>query len=116
MAVPELVLRVAEKQLDLYCREQNAAGRTDPGRLAWEAGVDCLTLTLERPPLTAEPLARFRYSTELGQWTLHYHDTEDRWRLYLNAGATLEFSRLLKAVDCDPFNFFWPESSPPPEV
>ena len=109
MAVPELVSRGAEKQLNDFCREQNAASRCESGCLTWEPEAGGLTLTLVRPSLSATPLARFRYSAELGQWTLHYHDAEGHWRLYLNAGATLEFGRLLKAVDADPFHFFWPE-------
>jgi len=112
MAIPELVRRSAEKQLAEFCRLQSAADRVEDGRLTWEGARDHLTLMLERviagQPMR-RPLARFSFSQELGQWTLHHLDNRGRWVFYLNAGASLDFSRLLKVLAADPLHFFWPE-------
>lgn len=115
MAIPELVLRSAVKQLDTFCRENFSAGLNGELSLSWEADVSGLTLMLERSSGESghrHPLARFSFSEELNQWTLHYRDRQEHWCFYLNSGATLEFGRLLRAVEADPFGYFWPEQPP----
>jgi hypothetical protein len=116
MPIPELVLRSAAKQLDTLCREALASARSGERPLSWDESLSGLTLWLgpgHREQQGRIPLAQFRYSQELHQWTLHYRDPKERWCFYLNTGATLEFGRLLKAVAADPFGFFWPEVHPP---
>ena len=108
MAIPQLVRRRAEDALKTFVAEQTAAVRVSDGRLDWAAEEQGLVLLLEREAATLS-LARFTYIAELGQWTLHYRDTEGRWCFYLSAGPTLEFGKLLAVVDSDPLGFFWPD-------
>lgn len=52
------------------------------------------------------PMAQIRYVPELNQWTLH-HQKGEYWQLYLNVQPTLEFGRLLTAIQQDPMGCFW---------
>lgn len=117
MSIPELVQRKASRQLDDFVQRQNAEGRGGDGGLTWQQEEEALLLLLRPDPGASSPplpLARFCFNTELRQWTLHYRDDQERWRLYLNVGATLDFGKLLQAVERDPFGFFWPEPDPFP--
>lgn len=112
MSIPELVQHKASRQLDEFVRRLTAEGRGGDRGLTWRLESECLLLLLLPPDgsdVSCLPLARFCFNAELRQWTLHYHDEQDRWRLYLNVGATLDFAKLLQAVEQDPFGFFWPE-------
>lgn len=113
MPLPELVRRSAEKRLARYCTGHSAAGTRDAVRLAFSIRDDQVTLFAERADTegsgawVATPVARFRFSHELGQWTLHYPDQERRWRFYLNAGPSLDLGKLLRHLDADPLHVFW---------
>lgn len=113
MSLPELVRLSAEKIFTRYCEEHAPACACDQGRLSFHLQDDHITLFAEQPAASASsegvvsPLARFRFSHELGQWTLHYPDDERRWRFYLNVGPSLDLGKLLKHLDADPLNLFW---------
>ena len=113
MAMPELVRRSAEKLLAHYCDQRIPPCARDKLRLAFSIRDDQVTLFAERAdgqePDTwvASPVARFRFSQDLGQWTLHYPDAHLRWRFYLNAGPYLDLRKLLKHLDADPLHLFW---------
>lgn len=113
MSLPELVRLSAEKIFSRYCEERTPVCSCDQGRLSFRIQDDHITLFAEQPATpvdrqgTTSPLARFCFSHELGQWTLHYPDDEQRWRFYLNVGPSLDLSKLLKHLDADPLNVFW---------
>ena len=78
-----------------------------------KTGHDHITLFTEHPSASENgdefsvPMARFRFNHELGQWTLHYLDAEQRWRFYLNVAPSLDLGRLLNHLEADPLNIFW---------
>lgn len=113
MPLPELVRRSAEKILSRYCAERVLPCARDQVRLSFRLCDDHVTLYAERAAAegsgewTAAPVARFRFSHELGQWSLHYPDGERRWRFYLNVGPSLDLGKLLRHLDADPLHLFW---------
>ena len=113
MAIPELVLKSAERLLTRYC-----AGRIPPCprnqvRVSFQVRDEAITLTEERPDLASPgrwlgvPVAQFRFHAELLQWTLHYPDHARRWIFYPNVPPTLDLGRLLRHLDADPLHLFW---------
>ena len=113
MALPELVRRSADKLLRSYCAERIPRCAGDQIRLTYRFLDDAIVLSEERAPAAdpqhwhASPIALFRFSPELNQWTLHYPDHRRRWHLYFNAGPSLDLSRLLHHLDADPLHLFW---------
>lgn len=105
MPLPELVQRKADKCLTRFCRESTA----HPLRFSSDDGVYILwQLATSSGAATADrPVAQLRYQPQLGQWTLHYHGADGRWRLYLNSGPTLELDKLLEHLASDPYQTFW---------
>ena len=113
MALPELVRRSAEKILTRYCAGHLFSANRDVMRLSFSIRDDHVTLFAEPADTAgseaevANPVARFRFSHELGQWTLHYPDREQRWRFYLNVGPSLDLGKLLQHLDAGPLHLFW---------
>lgn len=113
MTLPELVRKSVEKQLTRYCRQKLIPCPTGHARLHFKIRGDIVTLYEERtasagrPGLVATPVAQFRYSHDLNQWTLHYPASGKRWCFYLNAGPSLDFCKLLRHLDEDPLHLFW---------
>jgi len=115
MELPELVRKNAEKLMDGLCLRLN----DDPGeRCLFGYKREGVAFTLysrqgsEQQVLT-QPVARFRYSSELGQWSLQHLDDQEHWRPYLNAGPSLNLGQLILHVEQDPFGFFRGEPNPP---
>ena len=113
MQMPELIRRTAEKELSHYCDIKIPPCFRNEVRVDFQIEDDCATLFEERI-VHANPgkwarrhVAQFRFNRQLNQWSLHYPDSRHSWRLYLNAGPSLNFKALLKAVDDDPLNSFW---------
>ncbi|MHB1399187.1 MAG: DUF3024 domain-containing protein [Trichloromonadaceae bacterium] len=113
MAIPELVKKSAERLLDKYCVEKIPPCARDQVRLSYRVADDAVTLFEERISY-ADPtkwlamgIAQFRFNAELKQWTLHSSDRSNRWHLYLNAGPSLDFGKLLRVLDDDPLRMFW---------
>jgi hypothetical protein len=113
MALPELVRRSAEKILTQYCAGDLFPNIRGEMRLSFSIRDDHVTLFAEQADAEGSgdgipaPVARFRFSHELGQWTLHYPDREQRWRFYLNVGPSLDLGKLLQHLDADPLHLFW---------
>ncbi len=115
MPLPQLVQASAERIFRRYCREKAlpCSCACADLRLNFSLRDDSVTLFLERQsfPSAAKgptrPVAQFRYSHDLGQWTLYYPDPHREWLFYLNAGPSLNLDRLLIHLDRDPFGFFW---------
>ncbi|KIH75676.1 Protein of unknown function [Geoalkalibacter ferrihydriticus] len=113
MEMPELVRKCAEKELFSYCETKVPPCFRNEVRVNFRIEGETATLYEERITLANpanwswRPVAQFRFQIELNQWSLHYPVDRDSWRLYLNAGPTLNLKSLLRAVDDDPFNSFW---------
>jgi hypothetical protein len=113
MPLPQLLRKRAEKLLDAYCRSRVPSWLKDELRLDFTIVDVAATVFQQRRRCqgTCEwfrsPLAQFRYSAALQQWTLHHYEANQQWRLYLNANPSLDLGKLLQAVDDDPLGFFW---------
>ena len=113
MAIPELSRKTAERLLDKYCAEKIPPCARDQMRLSYRVLDDAVTLFEERISFSdpskwlAMAVAQFRFNPDLNQWTLHYSDRSNRWHFYLNAAPSLDFSKLLQALDNDPLGMFW---------
>ena len=111
MALPELVKLRAERLLEAYCGIARPRQLADVKLYSIFEG-SCIILWLDVAVAGAsesdQPLAQLRYHDILSQWTLHYHDDEGRWRLYLNCPPTLDLEKLLEHLDADPLRLFWP--------
>jgi hypothetical protein len=109
--LPEFLEKSAVRRLDLFC--QSAQQHPQRPRLIRYrvAGLKIYLFEvrryLNRPHEFKElPMALFRFSPELNQWSLH-HQHGDHWQLYLNIHPTLKFDNLLTAINQDPLGFFW---------
>ena len=111
MTLPELVHKSAEKQLARYCRDKVPAWAQGQVRLVYAFSGDCATLYKEKRTWSGrwepEAVARFCYNNDLHQWALYYPGPEDRWRVYLNVGPSLDLGKLLRHLDEDPIRTFW---------
>jgi hypothetical protein len=113
MGLPELVRKTAEKELSLYCEGKVPPCFRNEVRVAFRMEGEHITLLEERitqgnsAGWSGRRVAQFRFHADLNQWSLHYPVARNSWCLYLNAGPTLNFKRLLQAVDDDPFHSFW---------
>lgn len=113
MPLPQLIQKRAERLLDEYCSNRVPSWLKEELRLGYSIETETATIYQERRRCQGScewfrfPLARFHYSTELNQWTLHHYDQNQQWRLYLNAGPTLDLRKLIQAIDDDPLGFFW---------
>ena len=111
--LPELLERSATKQLDEFCIIA-ANDKYQPRHLRYRIeGRQVYLYEIRRyksdPKQHRElPMAQIRFSPDLNQWSLHYHDDE-RWKIYLNVQPTLDFGRLLTAIKQDPMGHFWQE-------
>lgn len=115
MELPELVRKNAEKLCDELCLRLNS----DPYEerlFGYKVEGEAFTLygrSGHCQQMVTHPLARFRYSSELGQWALQHYDDQQRWRPYLNAGPSLNLGQLIVHVEQDPFGFFRGDPTPP---
>ena len=113
MPLPELLKKRAEKLLDEYCRTRVPSWLKEEMRLDFSIEDNSATVFQERRRCQGScewfrfPLAQFRYTSALNQWTLHHYDDNQHWQLYLNVSPSLDLSRLILAVDEDPLGFFW---------
>ncbi|PLX94898.1 MAG: hypothetical protein C0619_02070 [Desulfuromonas sp.] len=113
MALPQLLHKRAERLLDEYCRTRVPSWLKEELRLEFTIESETATVFQERRRCQGScewfrfPLAQFRYSEELNQWSLHHYDEQQQWRLYLNVNPSLDLNKLIQAVDADPMGFFW---------
>lgn len=112
MPLPQLVRKTAEKLLHDYCQAKMISCAHGEARLRFLLEEDGAVLFQEQcacrgEASVARPVARFRYSPDLAQWTLHYPGPERRWLFYLNAGPSLDLGKLLRHLESDPLGIFW---------
>jgi hypothetical protein len=109
--LPQLLEKKAIKLLDEFCI-RTANDKYQPRHLRYRIEGRQIYLyevrrRVSKPDEHRElPMAQIRYVPELNQWTLH-HQKGEYWQIYLNAPPTLEFGRLLSAVEQDPTGCFW---------
>lgn len=106
MPIPELTRRTAEKKLARFCRERAPHAADPEVRLAFAFDANGVTLSEEAPGAEPLPMARFRFTAELGQWSLHRPDPRG-WILDRSIPPALDFDRLLDYLDQDPFKQYW---------
>ena len=113
MAMPQLLQKQVEKLLSTFCKSRVPSWLKEELRLDFAIEGEAATVYQEHRRCQGScewfrfPLAQFRYSTELNQWTLHHPGKVQRWELYLNIKPSLNLSRLIKEVDTDPLGLFW---------
>ncbi|HKJ04222.1 MAG TPA: DUF3024 domain-containing protein [Geopsychrobacteraceae bacterium] len=113
MPLPQLLKKKAEKLLEEYCRSRVPSWLEEELRLNFTIDDESATVYQERRRCQGAcewlrvPLAQFRYSEILNQWTLHHYDENQQWRFYLNISPNLDIGKLIKAVDDDPLGYFW---------
>ncbi len=108
--IPELIKRRVEGQLETFClqhRDRLVCPHVDL-QTFWEK--DAVTLEARDGCNPPQPIARFRYSTDLGQWSLFAPHDAPAWRLCLDVQPSLNLERLLTYLEKDPLNVFWPPS------
>ncbi len=108
--IPELVGRKAEELLKVYCASSTGRLACPHVALAYERVEDSITLLFHDGCNAPQPIARFRYSEELGQWSLFSPGLSVRWRPCLDVSPSLNFKNLLNYLDADPLKMFWPTS------
>jgi hypothetical protein len=110
--LPELdvarVRRWADQRVPDHAREQ----------LRMELDVDARSITILecRPPWqpdrdedqwTRFPIARLRYTTTRGEWTLYWRDRNLRFHRYDRIQPSPTVGDLLDEIDKDPTGIFW---------
>jgi hypothetical protein len=106
--IPELLTRKADGLLRVFC-QRNAGRLACPHvDLVYEWAGAAVTLMFRDGCNAPQPIARFRYSSELCQWALFSPGTLSGWRPCLDIPPTLNFENLLSYLEEDPLKMFWP--------
>ncbi len=53
------------------------------------------------------PIAKFRFNSDNGKWTLYWQDQNSRWHKYDRVKPSSNLRMLLKEVDDDPTRIFF---------
>jgi hypothetical protein len=114
MAIPELTLRKAKKELADFCDSRIPAHVRHEIRLEVDFTEGVATMYECHPPWSPEwtewsrvGVARFRFSNRDRRWRLYWSDRNGRWHLYDPIEPAPELSPLLAEVDRDPTHIFW---------
>lgn len=59
------------------------------------------------PEWTTLPIARLRYTTTRGTWSLYWRDRNLRFHTYDRVPPTANLGELLAEIDRDPSSIFW---------
>jgi hypothetical protein len=90
--------RVAEQlryELDVAARAVTLVERRSP----WREDLG--------PDWWRRPVARLRYTKVHRDWTLYWHDSDDKFHVYPFADPTPNVETLLAEIDADPTCLFW---------
>ncbi len=116
MALPELVRRLAARELDTFCRKRDRGLPDGQMRLESEFRGNAVTLIERRVPWqpgmegqawTGTPIARFRYDVNTTRWTLYWPDRDSRWHVDDGIRPAADLGPLLMQVDRDPSGIYW---------
>lgn len=111
--LPKFERRLAERLLDRFYDRRLLAHVQHQTRLGHAIRGNSITLFEIRPGFdnpavwVKSPIAQFRFSLVTGLWSLYWHDSDRRWRLYGDLKPTRNFEALLTEVDHDPSSIFW---------
>ncbi len=98
-----------------WCRARVPAHVRDQVRVEADVGGRLVTVVECRPPWDGEvgeewtrfPIARLRYTSRTGLWSLYWRDRHARFHAYERVPATARVEDLLTEVDRDPAAIFW---------
>jgi hypothetical protein len=98
-----------------WCRDRVPDAARHEVRIECEVSDRDLTIVECRSPWAPEvgsdwtrsPVARMRYVTSRGVWTLYWRDSDGSWHVYREVPPTASIDRLLGEVDRDPTAIFW---------
>jgi hypothetical protein len=101
--------------IERFCERRIPPHVRDQLRLELVESRGAITIVERRAPWRAElgpdwtslQIARFRYSSTAGLWTLYWQDSSERWHRYGAIGPTPNIQLLLDEVDRDPSGIFW---------
>ena len=111
--LPEFEQRLVERLLARFYDRRLLAHVQHQIRLHHTIRGNSITLFEIRPGFdnsavwVKTPIARFRFDSASGLWSLYWHDRNGRWQPYEEAEATRNFEALLTEVDRDPTSIFW---------
>ncbi len=112
--IPPHTAHLAERLLRRYCDRICPPTARHIVQLDFDLAPDRVTLFEMRlfcgvPGATRRvPFAQMRYRTTPPAWTLHYHQADGHWRRYRHLPPAASLVSLLRAVDADAHNLFWP--------
>lgn len=111
MSLPKLDVAAARH----YCEQRVPPHAIDDVRVELEESRGAITIVERRPPWredfgpewTSLGIARFRWSSGAGVWTLYWRDRNQKWHRYDLISSTPSIGPLLDEVDRDPTGIFW---------
>ena len=113
MTLPEITRRIAEHHLSAFCGQRAAAQGNGRVRLTYLIEGCDVTLIEERyspgqpdRPFRS-PVARFRFDTIHGTWTLFWLDCNNEWHRHEELEPDRDFGALLREVGEDPTAIVW---------
>jgi hypothetical protein len=116
LALPELVRRHAEEDLEKYCAKRLPSRLYREVRLEYEVRGNSVTLVerrapwnraMEGQPWTRMPIAQFRYDVGSRRWTVYWPDRNTRWHVDDDVEPSPALGLLLAEVDRDPTGIYW---------
>jgi len=98
-----------------FCEQRVAPELADQIRLEIVEEGGALTIVERRPPWrddfgpewSRSDIAKLRYVSKDGLWTLYSPDSNGRWHRYDEIGPAPAVGPLLEEVDRDPAGIFW---------
>ena len=114
MTIPDEIRAAAATALAEFCRRHSSAEVADQLRYEYAFDANAALLIERRPSFmdpaaqwTSLPVAKFRYSTGRGVWTLYWADRNEKWHRVSSAPAAKTIDPLLAQVLADPSGVFW---------
>jgi hypothetical protein len=107
--------RLVERYCRRYCTPVCPPDVANQVRLAFRIDADDVWISELRPLFRTlglqaareVPLARLRYDSDAGEWSLHHCDASGRLHAYASRPKARDFLALLREFDRDPHGIFW---------
>ena len=97
-----------------FCTAENRHALADKLQNDFDVSGRSITIVECRPPWdgrpgewTRTPIAQIRYDGKSGTYTVHWMDSNDRWRRYEEIKPTPDIEVVLREIDEDPICVFW---------
>lgn len=115
MAIPELVMKGAVRQVDAFCESRVPARARSQVRLEHAIRGNAVTIVERRAPWrpdsgpewTSLKIAQLRYEPVASTWSLYWRDRNERWHIYSDTAPSRDVAPLLAEIDDDPSGIFW---------